>query len=68
MGVGLARGGRVDRLSAWLGGASSPEVARRFVRYPADGSFPLIVEGGRPLPLVKTCQRSCDVRRAEVST
>lgn len=48
---GSRGGGRVDRLSAWLGGASSPEVARRFVRYPADGSFPLIVEGGRPLPL-----------------
>ena len=48
---GSRGGGRVDRLSAWLGGASSPEVARRFVRYPADGSLPLIVEGGRPLPL-----------------
>ena len=48
---GSRGGGRVDRLSAWLGGASSPDAARRFVRYPADGSLPLIVEGGRPLPL-----------------
>jgi len=48
---GSRGGGRVDRLSAWLGGASTPEVARRFVRYPANGSMPLIVEGGRALPL-----------------
>ena len=48
---GSRGGGRVDRLSAWLGGASTPDIARRFVRYPADGSLPLIIEGGRPLPL-----------------
>ena len=48
---GSRGGGRVDRLSAWLGGASTPEVARRFVRYPANGSVPLVIEGGRALPL-----------------
>jgi SAM-dependent methyltransferase len=48
---GSRGGGRVDRLSAWLGGASTPDVARRFVRYPADGSLPLTIEGGRALPL-----------------
>jgi len=48
---GSRGGGRVDRLSAWLGGASTPEVSRRFVRYPANGSVPLVIEGGRALPL-----------------
>ncbi|MAI09685.1 MAG: hypothetical protein CMA08_03765 [Euryarchaeota archaeon] len=48
---GSRGGGRVDRLSAWLGGASTPEVSRRFVRSPANGSVPLVIEGGRALPL-----------------
>ena len=48
---GSRGGGRVDRLSLWLGGCATANVARRFLRYPPDGGSPLVLEGGRAVAL-----------------
>jgi hypothetical protein len=48
---GSRGGGRVDRLSLWLGGCATANVARRFLRYPPDGGVPLLFEGGRAVSL-----------------
>lgn len=58
---GSRGGGRVDRLSLWVGGCSTAGVARRFLRYPADGGPPMLLEGGRPLALGEDLPQS--VRR-----
>jgi len=42
-------GGRVDRLSVWIGAASS-DAERRYIRLPSDvNEEPLVIEGGLPL-------------------
>ena len=41
-------GGRIDRLSLWVGQISVENVSRRFVRIPPDfKSKPLIIQGER---------------------